>query len=241
MKGSKWVCGICIVALLGVAGCSDDDDAGSFDGTFDEGTMQDLTQAVISPTTLIWNFFFFLPAKAQGLAKTLGEEECQDISEDYCFLGTATGCETYGRLSITFEECANGGSELNGSVTLDVTGKETFDAIYDLSFNTLQLNGTIPVDQSKGCLVEAIEQFSANTPFFNTTFDDGVIEYCGPDDYGTGTLELILNSSGADLLLVLTFNNSSQIGVAISELGSGDPVGSCLSDLDSGESSCKFL
>lgn len=242
MKKSKWTALLCVVALIGVAGCSDDDNdpivpADNVNAATAEAALEGALVEVVDPIFTVIDFLaegLFAPAPASR-----GELICPDVSA-VCSSGTlscseaglqgldfvATGCTTlYDGETIT----------LDGDVTV-LPGLSTI-LITFLSFSVngnTQISGVVALDDN---------DCSADVDLLadDGTVVDGVIIDCDDNDPDVGSeFTIIVDAPGIGVfVIVFDFDGSGSANASVTS--DGEPVASCTVDLDTLDATCTDL
>ena len=241
MKRPRWLLLLCVVALVGVAGCSDDDDVltppdvGTAAAA--EGAINSALTDIVDPFLTVIELFDALTAPPPA-PMSRGGLSCPIVS----------GICTSGNLT-----CTPGGTDLT-------FGASSCSAFYDGS--TILIDGTLAVLPSISSTLFTFTSFSANSssPISGTvTLDQlacstainvaavdgttlsGLLIDCTDDNPDAGSnLTIVVDVSGVGMFtIVFTFDNTSVAAAAVSL--NGTPAAACSVDLNALVADCVDL
>jgi len=238
MKFSRWVFPLCVVALVGVAGCSDDDPLTPPEvpkAAAAEGAIDAVLVEIIDPLFTVIGFLedaatqvapgSRLPCPTLGPVCNPGSLTCSDVgSQGVQF--TASGCTTvYNGETVT----------MDGQVTvlpLISSAAITFNS-FSVNLSTA-LSGAVLLDPA-GCST-TLDIVAADG-----TILDGFIVACGnADPSGASSLLIVVDSPGLGFFRIVFAFDGSGTATAMVELNNV-PVASCTVDLNALDATCVDL
>ena len=232
MKRSKkaWLALVCVVALLPVVGCNDDD---VLDVPVDQAVEAGLNSAL---TETIVPLVQFMGAVGDLLTAPIAQRAvagtaCPDTS-GWCSSGTATCSQGANGLDFDFDECqvVTGDAPLllDGNVTA-VPGSPILLTLTNLFINNeAPISGTGQIDVNNCDYTVSVATDAATIA--------GTVTKCDQDDYPTGD---VVGIGFSGYLVTITFNGTNTAPAVATQ--DGTPVADCTINLDSFTSSCDTL
>ena len=229
-RSRAWIAGGCALALIGLSGCSDDDDDGAALDA-DQATVvveAAVTRVILPLYTAIVVIEQVSSAALAGAATPRGGT-CDPV-------GICTGGGTYQvcDTGATFTTCEEEGGIIDGTVT--VTDPLTLAVAFDLDVSGTSIVGPARLRELVSCgpgitfnnLVGSADDVTASV--------DGTVELCPTVE---GTLESIVLASGDSAEVVWTFDGSDEVLAVVSDPSNGDIVATCTVSLPSGDTQCE--
>ena len=231
MTRSKGLCRllVCLVALLTVVGCSDDDVVDvPVDQAVEAGLNDAMASTVVPLVTFLGTVGDLLSAP---LARSPGGFACPDTSA-WCGSGSADCTVGANGLDFDFDECAVVGGDL--PMTLDGNVTVVPGSVVGLTLTNLFINNH-PAISGTGTIDVANCEYSVNCHNSDASVV-GTVTQCDDDQYPTGETVVI---GFDDFLVTIELNGLNP--AAATATRDGTPVADCTLDLDTLTSSCDAL
>ncbi len=223
-RTQKWLALCCLVALLGVSGCSNDDENTP---PLNAASVQPVVQAamtqVVVPMVTVVGVLATVTTAAQARAAQPRGAIC-DPAVNCSQGGTYQICPT----GATFTTCGEAGAVLDGAVT--VTDPLTLTVAFNLDISGTTLVGPAQLHDVYTCgpgitfndLTATADDVTANV--------NGTLELCAlvsGTALPTGTLNTTCMSSGLTADVDLTFNGTPIVYAVVTDPSSGTVVATC--------------
>jgi len=231
MNKSNWIILACVVALIGVTGCSDDDDPLDIpngDVAAAETVLDNALNEIGDPLGLVGQLLdllipFIPPASPSRVVPcevscTSGTVECLDGGP------------------VTFESCAISGTDLVVSGMLTVDPLTSSAAFTDVSINgSAPMSGTAAIATDESCRL-SLDDFSIGDSVVN-----GSLFVCENDPWPTeGSLLVITVVVGGDIFVFdIDFDGTSMATSAVT--ANGQLIATCTVNLDALDGDCSAI
>jgi len=235
MKKSKWIVLACVVALIGVTGCSDDDDPVDLNGSAAdvaaaEAALNLALDEIRDPLEFLGQLIEML-SPAPVPAGTTRVVPCP-VS---CLSGEIA-CTEAGVLNVTFTNCAISGTDMtvDGAITVNpLTLSATFT---DVSINgSAVMNGTASISNDTSCRLTLTELSIGDSEV------NGNLFVCEEDDWPTEASALVITvvANGDVYVITMDFDGTSMAGASVTK--NGTPVATCGVNLDTLQGNCSSV
>lgn len=217
---------VCLLALLPIVGCSDDDDL--FDVPVEEAVENGLDEAL---TTTVVPMVTFMGAlgdfMSSPFARAPGGLACPTTSS-WCSSGNAVCTTGFPGLDFDFNQCAVD----QEPITVDGGVNAVPGSTIALTFTNVVINGSSPMSGT-GSIDSAACDYTVNVHSDDATVV-GLVTICdGVDDYPTADT---LGIGFSDFQVLIVFNGTNTVPATATQ--NGLPVADCTINLDTFTSSC---
>jgi len=236
MKTWKFVLSVCaLAAILGVAGCSSDDDPVQLPTVLNEAYVGAMMDEFVGPMvdTVTQAGFLLLDLQAPK------EPGCTPIN-DLCASGTAEYCPGMTSTEVIFDQCVIDEWTFDGTITVSPAGVGVYSAVFDVELNGVPIAGLVTLDLTQPpCVYEVYDNFSMTDSGITASMTGG-LTVCTTSDYPTGQITLWVTDPTLGLLrIVMDADGTAVISMTIYDL-SDVYQGQCDYNIDTEAISCVF-